>query len=176
MLVLWWTSSESRANSFCVWLVLLYSAHLNQIQTNQSWGLEMLHRPYINSLTLLFHRLRCEACICSSHHYWCLTHSIRGKQLSIYFKTHDVFFLNYNEVYQLLLNTFIFPIYDAANVVAHSLFVQARTSFWVLLHHLKVSIMQRVKATLKSDDNIAITIWFWWKQNRAAFLLTGFWH
>ena len=33
LLVLWWTSSGSRANSFWVWLVLLYSAHLNQIQT-----------------------------------------------------------------------------------------------------------------------------------------------
>ena len=99
--MLWWTSSGSRANSFWVWLVLLYSAHLNQIQTNLklehcSFQIFDFPNPQVKIGSL---------CALTNHH--CCLLQIGGKQASAQhlFHTHDVWlvFLNKNEVSQLLL-------------------------------------------------------------------------
>ena len=63
-----------------------------------------------------------------------------------------------------------------SSLIVHSCFYFLASTFysWVLFF---VVFKGKLYATLipYSDDNNGITIWFWWKQNRAAFLLTVFW-
>ena len=136
LLVLWWTSSGSRANSFWVWLVLLYSAHLNQIRTDQRSGTEIETSHHFISLICLIYRWCMKPLHLDHPSPLCAT-LLRGKQPFCWaFISYTWCLISLSEQQWSFISYFwtpAFQIYNDALILSHSLFIFLFFRLFILL-------------------------------------------